>query len=198
MARRRSRTLDPAEQDLWQKVARTASPMHSFKRALSEASAPAAPEPLRPPPAAPQPLAPFRIGSRVARAPVATVNDLSDTPVQMDRKAYDRLRRGKLTPDARIDLHGMTLPQAHPALIGFIMRCHARGDRLVLVITGKGRTAPGDGPIPRRQGALKLDVPHWLRSAPLAPLVLELREAHRRHGGEGALYVYLRRPGRNG
>lgn len=195
MARRRSRTLDPAEQDLWQKVARTASPMHSFQRALSEASAPAAPEPLRPPPAAPQPLAPFRIGSKAARAPVVAVADPS---VQMDRKAYDRLRRGKLTPDARIDLHGMTLSQAHPALIGFIMRCHARGDRLVLVITGKGRTAPGDGPIPRRQGALKLDVPHWLRSAPLAPLVLELREAHRRHGGEGALYVYLRRPGRNG
>ncbi|SDW12713.1 Smr/MutS family protein [Roseicitreum antarcticum] len=193
MARRRSRNLDPAEQDLWQKVARTARAMHSFQRAMSEASAPEAPKPISPPP---EPLAQFRVGSKAGGSPVLPPADTATAPVRMDRKAYDRLRRGKLTPDAKIDLHGMTLAEAHPALIGFIMRCHVRGDRLVLVITGKGRTASSDGLIPRRQGALKQDVPHWLRNMPLRPLVLELREAHQRHGGAGALYVYLRRPGR--
>lgn len=193
MARHRSRTLDPAEQDLWQKVARTASPLHTFRQSLAAPVVPDTPKPIAPPPVA-QRLTPFQIGAKSVTSPAVIA--APPAPVQMDRKAYDRLRRGKLTPDAKIDLHGMTLSQAHPALIGFIMQCHARGDRLVLVITGKGRTAPGDGPIPRRQGALKQDVPHWLRSMPLRPLVLELREAHRRHGGEGALYVYLRRPGR--
>lgn len=194
MVRYRSRTLDSVEQDLWQRVARTANPLHTFQQSLAASAVPEAAKPIVPP--APERLAPFRVGgkSSAVQPAIAAVQ----TPVQMDRKAFDRLRRGKLTPDARIDLHGMTLSQAHPALISFVMQSHARGDRLVLVITGKGRTAPHDGPIPRRQGALKQDVPHWLRSMPLRPLVLELREAHRRHGGEGALYVYLRRPGKSG
>lgn len=194
MVRHRSRTLDPAEQDLWQRVARTANPLHAFQQSLAAPPVPEVAKPIVPPASAR--LAPFQIGGKSATAPAVVAG--VPAPVQMDRKAFDRLRCGKLTPDARIDLHGMTLSQAHPALIGFVMQSHARGDRLVLVITGKGRTAPNDGPIPRRQGALKQDVPLWLRSMPLAPLVLELREAHRRHGGEGALYVYLRRPGRTG
>ena len=114
-------------------------------------------------------------------------------PVQMDKRQFQRLNRGKLDPEARIDLHGMTLAQAHGALNSFILRAQSKGLRLVLVITGKGRTASDDGPIPRRRGALKHDVPQWLRMAPLGPIVLEIREAHIRHGGAGAYYVYLRR-----
>ncbi|MGY6548197.1 MAG: Smr/MutS family protein [Roseinatronobacter sp.] len=118
---------------------------------------------------------------------------LARVPVQMDKRQFQRLSRGKLEPEARIDLHGMTLAQAHGALNGFILRAHAGGLRLVLVITGKGKTVEDDGPIPRRRGALKHDVPQWLRMAPLGSVVLEIREAHVRHGGAGAYYVYLRR-----
>jgi len=99
----------------------------------------------------------------------------------------EKLRRGALRPEARIDLHGLTLAQAKPALTGFVMRAESEGKRLVLVITGKGRAGPGG------HGALRRQVPHWLRLPPLAPLVLETIEASRRHGGAGALYVYLRR-----
>ena len=108
---------------------------------------------------------------------------LADAPVAMDKRRFQRMTRGKLQPEARIDLHGMTLAQAHAALNGFILRAQANGLRLVLVITGKGRQADDDGPIPRRRGALKHDVPQWLRMAPLAGCVLEIREAHARHGG---------------
>lgn len=115
-------------------------------------------------------------------------------PLQMDRRLHARMTRGKLTPEARLDLHGMTLAQAHMALDAFIRAASRRGLRLVLVITGKGRSGGGhDGPIPRRAGALRHEVPHWLRHAPLRPLVLEVHPAHHSHGGAGALYVYLRR-----
>ncbi len=102
--------------------------------------------------------------------------------------------RGKLKPEARIDLHGMTLAQAHPALNSFILNAHADGLRLVLVITGKGKTRSDSGPIPERIGLLRNQVPRWLDMAPLRPLVLQVEESHRRHGGSGAYYVYLRRP----
>jgi DNA-nicking Smr family endonuclease len=87
----------------------------------------------------------------------------------------------------------MTLAQAHSALTGFLMGAHARGNRLVLVITGKGRRGEDEGPIPLRPGLLKHQVPVWLRSAPLGPVVLQVAEAHVSHGGAGAYYVYLRR-----
>jgi len=105
------------------------------------------------------------------------------------------LRKGERAPDARVDLHGMTLDRAHAALTRFILTEQQRGTRCVLVITGKGgdyrgRAAGfGDG-----RGALKQDVPRWLREPTLAGSVVGVFQAHRRHGGEGALYVYLRRP----
>jgi DNA-nicking Smr family endonuclease len=111
----------------------------------------------------------------------------------MDRKAFDRLRRGKLKPEARLDLHGMTLDQARPALTRFLMSSHAQGRRLVLVITGKGKSADDAGPIPARRGLLRHNVPAWLQQPPLAQIVLQVTQAHLRHGGSGALYVYLRR-----
>lgn len=111
----------------------------------------------------------------------------------MDAKAFARMSRGKLLPDARIDLHGLTLAEAHPELIRFVLDAHGRGHRLALVITGKGRRGRDDDPVPQRTGALKHQVPVWLHQPPLAPLVLQVAEAHLRHGGAGAYYVYLRR-----
>ncbi|WP_420814425.1 Smr/MutS family protein [Paracoccus contaminans] len=104
------------------------------------------------------------------------------------------LVRGRLRPEARIDLHGMTLAVAKAELTGFILSAWASGRRLVLVITGKGK---GDhGPLPTRAGALRHEVPHWLHMAPVAAVVMQVVPAHVRHGGAGAYYVYLRRPGR--
>lgn len=113
--------------------------------------------------------------------------------VQMDAKSFGKMKRGKITPEGRIDLHGMTLDQAHPALVNFVLGAHAAGKRLVLVITGKGKVKPGDGPIPARIGVLKHQVPQWLQQHPIKPLVLQISQASLKHGGSGAYYVYLRR-----
>ena len=114
----------------------------------------------------------------------------------MDKKTFSKMRRGKLVPEGKIDLHGMTLDQAHPALTRFILTSQARGLRLVLVITGKGdRNDPYD-PMPRQRGVLKRQVPMWLKMAPLSLIVMDVNEAHLRHGGGGAYYVYLRKTSR--
>lgn len=111
----------------------------------------------------------------------------------MDRRRFEKLRRGRLEPEARLDLHGMTSERAHAALTGFISRAHADGRRLVLVITGKGRQTDGQGALPHRHGILRHSVSHWLTASPLGLKVLEVVPAHQRHGGAGALYIYLRR-----
>lgn len=141
----------------------------------------------------------FRVGQAVthprgsAMQPPSTPGSrLAEGPLRMDPKTHKRMTRGKLRPEARLDLHGMTLSEAHPQLIEFVLSCHAAGMRLILVITGKGR---GDhGPLPTRPGALRHQVPFWLHSAPLSAAVQQATPAHLNHGGEGAYYVYLRRP----
>jgi DNA-nicking Smr family endonuclease len=107
----------------------------------------------------------------------------------------DRLRRGALEPDARIDLHGMTQDAAHRALFAWMATAHARGHRLVLIVTGKGNPKNDDNApwMTSPHGVLKQMVPRWLNDAALAALVASVRPAHPRHGGGGALYVYLRK-----
>lgn len=198
MARKR-RELRPEERDLWNRVARTAQPLQprsSPPRAAVTAKSPSASTPPKP---GDPPLPRFRIGERAAPPSrgddlAATIGQqLRDAPVAMDRKAFTRMRRGKLKVDARIDLHGVTLEDAYPRLQRFILNAQARGDRLVLVITGKGRRRADDGPIPERPGVLRRQVPQWLRGSALGAAVLQVSEAHQSHGGSGAYYVYLRR-----
>ena len=149
---------------------------------------------------APAPIAPFAMTGR-RDAPRLTIQKtptlaqhLAQQPLSMDHKAFTRMRRGKLPVEGRIDLHGMTLDQAQPTLINFVLGAQAMGKRLVLVITGKGRTkGRGDWNEGHGHGVLKRQVPQWLRMAPLAPAVLQVSEAHQSHGGSGAYYVYLRR-----
>jgi DNA-nicking Smr family endonuclease len=121
------------------------------------------------------------------------VDHFRNAPLNMDRKAFTQMKRGKLRPEGKIDLHGMTLDRAQPALVRFILSAQASGKRLVLVITGKGRPVDRPGPIPVPHGVLKHNVPHWLSVPPLAQAVLQVSPAHISHGGAGALYVYLRR-----
>ena len=152
-----------------------------------------------PAPAAPPPLAPFRVGQaadhrRSDDLLPGLAESLARLPLRMDAGTFGKLKKGKLRPDARIDLHGMTLAEAHPALTSFALNARAAGKRLVLVITGKGRPNDHDAPMPVRAGRLRHDVPRWLSLPPLSAAVLQVAPAHRRHGGEGALYVYLRAP----
>jgi DNA-nicking Smr family endonuclease len=117
----------------------------------------------------------------------------------LDGRTGERLRRGQLEPESRLDLHGMTEMAAHRALIRFVQSAQAQGLRLVLVITGKGAaTIADDAPfdlelVQRTRGVLKSMVPRWLEEPELARRVADVRAAHRRHGGAGALYVYLRK-----
>ena len=92
----------------------------------------------------------------------------------MDRNAFDKMIKGKLQPEARIDLHGMTLAEAHPELIRFVLNAHDQGKRLVLVITGKGKRGEDFGPIPQRMGALRHQVPQWLALPPLGSAILQV------------------------
>ena len=192
---RRRRSLSPEEADLWRSVARTARPLHSHPIPLPEP----APAPEPPPLAHARPrLSPFLLGEKHRKPEkhdlAPGLSDLvAQAPLRMDAGTHARMTRGKLQPEARIDLHGMTLAEAHPELIRFILNAQSAGLRLVLVITGKGKPGPDHGPIPIRYGVLKHQVPHWLRLPPLGPAVLQVTEAHLRHGGTGAYYVYLRR-----
>jgi DNA-nicking Smr family endonuclease len=111
--------------------------------------------------------------------------------IGLDRRQKQRLVRGTETIDGRIDLHGKTQSEAHAALLGFLRRAQAQGARYVLVITGKGRTAgPGSS---GEHGILKRQVPMWLRLPEFRPHVLAVEDAHAAHGGEGALYVRVRK-----
>jgi DNA-nicking Smr family endonuclease len=146
-----------------------------------------------------QSLPAFRLGEKAEDSPPShnlapnIAKTLAAGPLRMDAKVFAKMSRGKIAPDARIDLHGLTLAEAQPELIRFIFNAQSAGFRLVLVITGKGKRGEDYGPIPQRQGALRHQVPHWLRQPPLGQAILQVTQASLRHGGEGAYYVYLRR-----
>ncbi len=198
MTRKKPRGLRPDEQKLWAQVARTAKPLHeAFKSSLEPDGARTPPK--KPDPKPNQPIDPFELGSKAKpRKQTHDLNpglshEIASAPRVMDKSAYRQMQRGKLKPEARIDLHGMTVAHAHGALTAFILSSQASGKRLVLVITGKGRVVDDDSPIPTRTGILRHQVPHWLSTPPLSSVVMQVAEAHQRHGGSGAFYVYLRR-----
>lgn len=152
-------------------------------RAGSKPTPQARPSPPPPPARSPQP-------------PPRKPSPPEPQAVPLERRKARRIARGTDEIDARLDLHGMTQEDAHHALSGFIRRCHAAGHRTVLVITGKGATGRDDGDVvPRPRGVLRRNVPRWLASPDIGPLVISYTTAHIRHGGEGALYVRLRRKG---
>jgi DNA-nicking Smr family endonuclease len=116
-------------------------------------------------------------------------------PSGINGATQERLRRGTVAPDARIDLHGMTQQAAHRTLFAWLATAHARGHRLVLVITGKGNPKNDENApwMMSPHGVLKQMVPRWLNEPGLAALIASSGPAHARHGGDGALYVYLRK-----
>ncbi len=194
MSRRR---LKPEEIALWQEVTKNTEALHRPQTFDPTAYAPK-PQ-TKPAPrgatvtldgrSTPQPAPRNPTYDLVPKLP----DRLQNAPVQMDRKTFARMNRGKVKPEAKMDLHGMTVERAHSALLRFILSSHGAGKRLVLVITGKGKDRDEGGPIPVRHGLLRHQVPQWLAMQPLAPVVLQVAPAHVSHGGAGAYYVYLKR-----
>jgi DNA-nicking Smr family endonuclease len=123
---------------------------------------------------------------RPAKAPPAPPPSLAP----LDRRTRSKVSRGIVAIDARVDLHGLTQAAAHRRLAAFLADTQAQGARLVLVITGKGGGIASSG---EERGVLRRMVPIWLAAPDLRPLVVGFETAGRSHGGEGALYVRIRR-----
>ncbi len=194
--RGKGRTLDPEEQALWDRVAQTAEPLgKSIDRedagpdvARAARKAVRIPLGLEAPQTAPAPTSP-KVTFSLAQTEVQPVGRAEPG---LDRRTSDRLRKGVRAPEARIDLHGMRAERAHRACLTFLGDAMARGLRMVLVITGKGRVEQDD--IMRSgRGVLRESLPGWLRASPLGRSIVGIYQAHPRHGGSGAFYVYLKR-----
>jgi DNA-nicking Smr family endonuclease len=174
MSRRPEKALTDDDRVLWSLVARTATPLKG-RAAVEVPETPVVP-------------APAGIGSSAAPAPALPVAKPKQQHVApaLDDPTLDKLAKGRLPIEGRVDLHGLTQDEAHSLLYSFLARAHAGGVRYVLVITGKGSSSGGDG-------VLRRSVPAWLSTPLFRPLVSSHDHAARRHGGSGALYVRLRR-----
>ena len=188
----RKRDLHDDERALWDEVMRDVRRLRGAKisKAKVEKKRSTA---AREAPTLPSPSAP------TVRAPAAKAKRASTPAFGLDGSTAERLKRGKVEPDATVDLHGMTQAQAHARLVAFVRRGFEHGYRCLLVVTGKGAPRPSRDEarfvMTERSsaGVLQLMVPRWLEEDALRSLVVGVQSAHRRHGGAGAFYVYLRR-----
>lgn len=175
-----------SDAELWARVARSARPLRKT-RAASTAEPPKqrvkAPAKEVSPPRHQPALKP-------AAKPVPVVRG-----EKLNRQTARHLEKGRLPVEARLDLHGMRQREAHAALRGFLKSAQGKGHRHVLIITGKGAAPDETKPFYEEdeRGVLRQAVPHWLAAPDLAPVVVSYSEAPRRLGGEGALYVRLRK-----
>ncbi len=181
---RTTRGLSPEEAELWARVASTVTPLggstHRPATLPHRAVARTAPTP--------QPAAPASPVPAQSQAPHPRQIGVHGLDTGWDRK----LARGQVSPDFTLDLHGCTLDQAHSRLLHGLAQAKHMGARLVLLVTGKPRQAdPADRT--NRRGAIRAKVVDWLASSEHAHDIAAIRGAHPRHGGQGALYVVLRR-----
>lgn len=176
------RTLTREEKTLWAHVQRSVSPFpgRTLEQLISET--PAARDAMMKKAAAPQ----TQLQPQTPRAP-------QPPPLApIERSLLRKVKRGRRDIDGVLDLHGLTQGAAHQALLNFLHRKQNDGASLVIVITGKGAMGGYDDP-DRERGVLRRMVPHWLRLADLRSIVLGFEQAAAQHGGDGALYVRLRR-----
>jgi DNA-nicking Smr family endonuclease len=183
---RRKRALSEEEHALWESVAKQTKPLRKKPRA---AKAPPAATMNTEIGAAVSDAPPKPLAARVARAPKPEAPPVAPPLAPLGRRERSQLSRGRKQIDARLDLHGMTQTRAHHALFGFLQRAHGDGLTFVLVITGKGRTVGAES----ERGVLRRQVPQWLGLPEFRAMVVGFEEAHIGHGGEGALYVRIRR-----
>jgi DNA-nicking Smr family endonuclease len=183
----RKRDLRDDERELWEHVTRDVRKARG-RRASAKSDAPPA-----------KPATKIKIADVRPALPVSVPKKVA-APFGVDGATAERLRRGKIEPEATLDLHGMTQAQAHARLVSFVRRGQEIGNRCLLVITGKG--APGTPehlagafvmPERSKAGVLRMLVPRWLEEPELRAVVTGVQTAHQRHGGAGAFYLYLRR-----
>jgi len=182
------RKLSDEEQGLWDRLKHSVRPLPRRRAAAKNAATSdpkAADQAPSPPPAKRDKKIKPVTATPPKAAPVAKPPPPSLAP--FEEKTRRRLSRGLLGIDDKIDLHGMRQERAHLALGAFLRKSQARGDRIVLVVTGKG--AAGE----EGRGVLHGAVPLWLARPELRDLVVGFEEAGRRHGGAGALYIRIRR-----
>jgi DNA-nicking Smr family endonuclease len=189
---RRKRTLTEEERQLWSRIRESVTPLpgkavdaeieewidHAGESVVPAAIPEQRKKPVFPPARPAEPFLPPYVPSVSAQRPGEPV---------FDDKTLKKLRKGKLDIDARIDLHGMTEAAAHDALLRFVREERRRDSRIVLVITGKGKGG---------EGVLRRAVPLWFAEAAFRPLLGSWRKAHPSHGGDGAIYLRLKREGR--
>ena len=176
--------MDDEDDDLWALVTRDIAEIRREKPIES------APE---------QPKSPSSKSSKKSVKPkitktVSAVSVPATQSTSVDKKTQERFRRGLMPVDARLDLHGLSQNKAHSALMAFLKSQYAQGGRMLLIITGKGNMADGRrDPLLPSKGILKQRVPEWLQEPEVASIILSTAPAKPKDGGEGALYVLLRR-----
>ena len=172
-----SASSGPDDFEVWRRLTRSVRPLPGRRMPPQARPRKAETERDRPEPPPPPPCGP------------APVPRPAPAGGGIDKRTARRIRRGSLRIEARIDLHGFTREEARRRLTRFIAESQAAGRRLVLVVTGKGRRAE-DG---MAVGVIRREVPFWLSRPPNAARVLDTAPAQPRDGGDGALYVYLRK-----
>ena len=182
MRNRTKKGLTEQDRILWERVARTATPLKGRHAPPAEIAAPVSAPPQQ-----------DHAGASTRRASVAAVARQQAKPAQqaaggIDRPTRQKLAKGRVALEASVDLHGLTQSQAHGLLLSFLMRAHAAGIRHVLVITGKGASFGSEG-------VLRRAVPGWLATPSFRAIVGGFEPAARHHGGHGARYIRLRRAG---
>lgn len=183
------RRLTADEAALWRRVMATVRPA----RPASPKPAPVAPAPAAEKPSLSK--AASRPPSSPPRARPASAEVLKPQPklgTTLDGSWDRKLGSGSVVPDSSIDLHGHTLQSAYGVLDAGLDRAIARGDRILLLITGKPPRPESERPHAR--GRIREAVGDWLAASRHAANIASVRAAHPRHGGAGALYIVLRRP----
>ncbi len=187
----RRRQLSDEERALWKTYARSIKPLRGAAK-IAKPDVEEAKTPVKPPAKS---RAPSLTPSRPA-APREIASPKLPSLAPLDRRTKQRVARGRDPIEARLDLHGMTQGQAHAALLRFLRRAQADGAKTVLVVTGKGLGAGlrgGEHDASCERGVLRRQVPMWLALPEFRLLVVGFDDAHAGHGGQGALYVRLRR-----
>jgi DNA-nicking Smr family endonuclease len=177
------RTMTAEERALWARVIASVTPL---KREV----------PVRPPVTAETAIVVPKVVAKPPRGRVPPERPVAPKPAPSRAPTLDggwdrRLSRGLVSPESSIDLHGHTLASAHALLDQGLARAIARGDRLLLLITGKPPRPESERPHAR--GAIRAAVGDWLAASRHADRIAAVRNAHPRHGGQGALYIVLRR-----
>ncbi|MCJ1961979.1 Smr/MutS family protein [Novosphingobium mangrovi (ex Hu et al. 2023)] len=189
--RRPGRRLSEDEARLWGEVARTVKPLEpAVRRPVSHAPVPA--EKATPAPPVIKKKVKGRVPPPLAPKPAPAKAPKGETQLHLDGSWERRIAKGTLVPDFSLDLHGSNLDYAYRRLMDGLSQGKAMGARVVLVVTGKPRPVDAMDRGERR-GAIRAKIKDWLMVSEHASDIVAIRGAHRRHGGQGALYIVLKR-----